>query len=391
MKNKLIKISLALILSGLMFISLMSVAVNIGFDKLWAYFSAFSFEAEFGNTKPLSQMNFETLNDDEQKAYIAVFNKIKEHPVYIKIPELSNEEFNNVFFAVKNDNPDLLCFSDSCNMISFWSASFLQLHYSNDTETCNRMMNEMMSVADEIVSDIHGKNEFEKELLIHDRLVSHCTYSETINSSSAYGCLVEKEAVCSGYSRAAMILFYKAGIESMVVAGTGITPHDGEISHMWNIVWLDGSPYHVDITWDDPVSDSGSVLSHLYFNLSDEKIGVDHKNYTLNFVCNNDKYNYFVFNGTSYDNYNNSVLADMCKKLTQNIDAGNNYLEIVFTSDDAYNSAVNALINNSAGNSDMYTLIKYISDHSNGNIDMSHVNFSKEDARRYIRVFFDSK
>ena len=41
------------------------------------------------------------------------------------------------------------------------------------------------------------------------------------------------------------------------------------------MVHIDGRWYHVDVTWDDPVS-SEDVLRHDYFNLTDSQISADH-------------------------------------------------------------------------------------------------------------------
>ena len=42
-------------------------------------------------------------------------------------------------------------------------------------------------------------------------------------------------------------------------------------SHAWNIVTFDGSGYHVDVTWDDPLGTS-DTLRYDYFLLSDEEL-----------------------------------------------------------------------------------------------------------------------
>lgn len=389
MKNKTFKLVILFLLITLFSFSI-SFFLNLGPDKLQAYFSTFKFKSDFTDEIPVSLKNYDLLNEDEKLAYIAVFDKIKDHPEYIKIPTLSSEEFNNVFYAVKNDNPDILCFADSCNMITYLSASFLQLDYAYDVKSCEIMTAEMNKVADSIVKETDGMSDFEKELYIHDRLVSDCTYSETKNSSTAYGCLVENKAVCSGYSRAAMLLLLKSGIDSMVVAGTGVTPSEGEISHMWNIVWLDNESYHLDVTWDDPVSDSGDVLSHLYFNLKDNEISSDHKNFHIDFTCDSDRYNYFVFNNLYFESYDDNVLDLISKNLCDNINSGKYYLEFEFSDSSVYESAYDSLINNLSPGSHIYVIIDYLSKNSNNTADLTHVNFSEDASRNYLRIVFDT-
>ncbi len=57
-------------------------------------------------------------------------------------------------------------------------------------------------------------------------------------------------------------------IESMIVVGSA----NGE-NHAWNIVNIDGDYYHIDATWDDPVTDDGTdTIIYDYFNLKDKDI-----------------------------------------------------------------------------------------------------------------------
>ena len=61
----------------------------------------------------------------------------------------------------------------------------------------------------------------------------------------------EKEhvSVCEGYAKCYEILMIKANIPTYYVKGEN---KDKKLSgHGWNLVYLDGSWYHVDVTWDD--------------------------------------------------------------------------------------------------------------------------------------------
>lgn len=357
-------------------------------DKISAYFSGFIFTEEFDDKKPFSVYNFEQLSDKEKQAYVCIFEKIESHPKYIKIPKLTKEEFNNVYFAVKNDNPDMLCFSDTCNMIAFWSAAFVELNYAFDTSECNNMKSELISEINSIVKNMPILTDnFEKELYIHDYIVLNCSYQETANSSNAYGCLIEKKAVCSGYSRAVMLLLNSVGIKSVLIGGTAVSSAQGEISHMWNIVWLGGEPYHLDVTWDDPGTDEN--ISHMYFNLSDNDIGSDHIDYNFNYPCNSEKYNYFRYKGLYFDAYGKKQLEIIQHSLLNNIENGVNYIEIMFFSKESFELSEKSIVNGISPQSDMYKIISFISTHAGDKVDVSHVNVSSDINKKYIRLMFD--
>lgn len=388
MKKSALKILISCILI-VVFGASLSLICYVGVEKLSAYFSVILFSDEFGARKPLSTKNYDLLSDNEKKAYICIFNNIEKHPEYIKIPALTQQEFNNVYFAVKNDNPDMLCFSDSCNMIKFLSSCLLQMHYDYQKDICKKMTETLDAKVNSVISGIDISDEYSAELAIHDYIVKNCSYTENAkHASNAYGCLVDGEAVCSGYSRAAMLLFCKADIDSVLVAGTGVTSDQKEISHMWNIVWINDSAYHLDVTWDDPGS-ANNAVSHLFFNLTENQITADHKDMSVTFDCKKTDENYFAKENLLYDKYNSEILKEIMIRLCDNINNGTNSLELRFSDKNAYESAVRSIIDNSASNSDMYKIIKYVSENTENKIDISHINFVQEPEKNYIRLMFD--
>ncbi len=356
---------------------------NTDTDLLKAYFSSFSLDTDFNDENiPFSEHYYNKLNKNEKKAYISVINNIKQHPKYIKIPKLSNDEFHNFYFAVKNDNPDIICFPDSCSMISFRSSSFLKLNYMYDTPICNNMADELNATVMSIISEIDISDQYTTELQIHDYIVKNCEYNDlNSNSSNAYGCLVDGNAVCSGYSRAAMILLNKAGIDSVLVGGMGITSDNQHISHMWNVVWIDNEQYYLDVTWDDTDSSDNSI-SHIFFNVNEQTLSLDHYDMSIASDCNNLRYNYFVKENIIFDCYSDETLKTVAEKFKSNMADGFNYVEIMFSDSSAFDSAADSLILDSSSTSDIYKLVNYLPDE----IVVSHVNFVQDKDKKYMRI-----
>lgn len=85
----------------------------------------------------------------------------------------------------------------------------------------------------------------QKALFLHDYLVSHCQYDLTYSRYNAYNALVEKTAVCQGYSEAYDYLLRLVGLKDEVVSSESL-------NHAWNLATVDGKQYYVDCTWDDP-------------------------------------------------------------------------------------------------------------------------------------------
>lgn len=102
---------------------------------------------------------------------------------------------------------------------------------------------------------------------IHDYIINNTEYDNlksenikdtTYKSNTAYGVLKEGFGICSGYSDAMKLFLDKLNIINYKVSND---------QHIWNIVYLDGQWLHLDLTWDDPVSEQ-NVTRDSYFLIS---------------------------------------------------------------------------------------------------------------------------
>ncbi len=146
--------------------------------------------------------------------------------------------------------------------------------YRYDLEEYNTMKKVLELEANKFLTDIKGHSELtdvHKALILHDKLAINCKYASLSNGHyesvayTAYGALVNGEAVCQGYSLAYMYLLDKVGIKSY------FCPSDG-MGHAWNIVEIGGKKYHVDVTHDDLVPDVYGRVSHNHFLKSSEAL-----------------------------------------------------------------------------------------------------------------------
>lgn len=112
-------------------------------------------------------------------------------------------------------------------------------------------------------------NDAELALFFHDYICLNFEYDLTYTNRDIYTMLKYKKGVCMGYALLYDELLSRCGIRSYAV-------NSDSIAHMWNAVELDGSYYHVDCTWDDPVTDRFGLARHLYFLVSDSVISLDH-------------------------------------------------------------------------------------------------------------------
>ena len=99
---------------------------------------------------------------------------------------------------------------------------------------------------------------------IHDYVINHTEYDtlktkdvkdKTYHSNTAYGVLIEGYGICSGYSDAMKLFLDRLNIINFKVSND---------QHIWNLVYLDGEWLHLDLTWDDPISDK-NITRDNYF------------------------------------------------------------------------------------------------------------------------------
>lgn len=120
--------------------------------------------------------------------------------------------------------------------------------------------------------------------LVHDHIIDSTTYdnlkSENINdttykSNTAYGVLMQGFGICSGYSDAMKLFLDKLNIINYKISND---------QHIWNLVYLDGEWLHLDLTWDDPVSNENITRDNYFLITTDilKKLGDDVHYYDVN-------------------------------------------------------------------------------------------------------------
>lgn len=128
-------------------------------------------------------------------------------------------------------------------------------------------------------------------LYLHDYLCTAFAYDTTLSVYDAYRFLTGGTGVCQSYT-----LTYIALLSHFDIPVTYATGEDKGSPHIWNIVYLDGIPYHVDVTWGDPLvegEDAFGAAYHKSFLKSDAAIDAAGHGNRQNFggiVCSDTRY-----------------------------------------------------------------------------------------------------
>ena len=131
---------------------------------------------------------------------------------------------------------------------------------------------------DEIIKEIitPDMNDYDKVLAVHDYIIDHSTYDQEkekylhtnistfYDSDLAIGPLLQGHGICSGYADAFSLFLDRFNIPNYRISSD---------NHVWNLIYLDNKWYHIDITWDDPIVDTGEqVINHDYFMISTDEL-----------------------------------------------------------------------------------------------------------------------
>lgn len=106
----------------------------------------------------------------------------------------------------------------------------------------------------------------------HDYIINNTQYDSEkkendeskYQSDLAYGPLIEGYGICGGYTDAMELILERLGVESYKVASD---------NHVWNALNLDNNWYHLDLTWDDPVTpDKVQIIDDSFLLIDTKKL-----------------------------------------------------------------------------------------------------------------------
>lgn len=131
-------------------------------------------------------------------------------------------------------------------------------------------------------------SDFEKALILHDYLCTNFAYDTSLTIDDSYTFFQEKKGVCEAYAETYSALLTRLNIPN------GFAKSE-EMVHIWNVVQIGGEWYHVDVTWDDPLTrellDQPGKALHTNFLRSDAGITeTGHTNWKADVACTSAKY-----------------------------------------------------------------------------------------------------
>ena len=318
---------------------------------------------EYGVSSPEFNSCFNSLEPKQKEIYEKLSSVCEEMPIgYVKICDDYDKAVRDIsiaYRAVLNDNTDIFWMPDTYIVsrkqtednkrevriaFEYANSGSKTVKYPVTRKERDIMRNKLKEQVDFIVSQVKDlNNDLEKEKFFNDYICENTVYGtdqKFVNTS--YGCLVDKTALCEGYSRAFKLLCNKVGVECDLIVGKA----EGE-GHMWNSVNIDGKHNYVDVTWNDRPD-----YKYLYFNITDEQLEYDHtlsplysevtekevrSGSSYNFVrrecCYLGNIYYQVYGYILGDDFEDEYVDKACYYIKKDVSEGQNYTEFWLKND----------------------------------------------------------
>lgn len=289
-----------------------------------------------------SDYYFNQLTSDQKLIYsslalgVSKFEKdISISNYQVKDAQTSSTDVSKSIDALFNDHPEIFYLNFNYQVNNVKSALYnkleVQVSYTSDANTIKSQIDQIDNIIRDMTNQTTNLNDFNKELYLHDSLGKMASYYNYTDESTipqechtVYGPLIDKKAVCDGFTKAMQLLLDRVGIDSIFVSGT-----TDNKAHAWNLVKLDNEWYNMDLTSDKLIKETdGNTLNviHSYFNITTAQILNTHtidKSFNIpSSTATN--YNYYIYTNSYIYGTN-----DFDTKLTEivNLQSKNSILE----------------------------------------------------------------
>ena len=283
-------------------------------------------------------------------------------------PRLGAQELAMVIDCVREDYPEAFWLTGNCRHGTNESGQyFIQpISFLSKTEIAAAIVSFNQSVSMALASIPQNLSEFDRELFVHDWLITHCEYDtkgydtdkNDLFTGSAYGAFVGGQTVCEGYARGFQLLLKMVGIDSALITGSSSSPLSvAGRAHIWNAVKIDGQWYQADVTWNDS---RGMENSHDYLNLTTQKMSDDHhfdppfslssshsssasEDYFSRFnralpECTATEMNYYNQKSVAIDTKSQLSLDKVSQELVKAYQRGGQNISVIFTAEETQES-----------------------------------------------------
>lgn len=234
----------------------------------------------FGSKKCTFSYYYYLLDAQQKRLYQSILSGFKYFAKEIRLPLRPINEIMRVYEYVQRDHPELFYASSTYRYTTdlYRKSILLQLDYLFDKRSVSQINCEIQKHLQgyDVIKD---KIDLEKELFVHDKCLKHLRYDYAFDdvSHTVLGPIQNKKGVCEGIAKYIKLVFDYLDVSSLLVTGKAVHQAGNGIltqNHMWNMIQIEDSWYHLDVTFD--ITMMQSYNRYDYFNIADDDIKKNH-------------------------------------------------------------------------------------------------------------------
>ncbi len=336
----------------------------------------------------VQRIGYNLLSDSEQVLYEKIFEMLDTRSPELVLEENEHEYLSDVWAVVLRDNP-LFRWSDSYVLetvtLGEQKTRTVRPDYGLSDEEHESRLQQINVGTKLILSPVSSEwSDYEKAKFVYTSLAMAVEYNVSENDQDVYGALVERVAVCGGYSRTLQHLLNTLGIPCIQVTGEAVDRVGGTTSseaHSWNMALLDGEYYLIDATWGDSAQatlQTPENVNYDFFCVTTEDLKESHfPDDTLTLPdCTAIANQYYIKEGAWLDSFDEDTIKAI---FSGQQDEGYFYLRCADT--DTYN-AVLAYLFEQGG---VYSILNSLPTYTEENV--TRISYQSDDIMRSLRVY----
>ena len=226
----------------------------------------------------MTEYYYRQLNKEDRAVYDALKAGMEDLQTAIRIPKLEKDRLLEIFTRLKLDQP-LLFYAVSYTCRFYREAQHMEFlpEYLFDKGKIREHRQAVAARLERLARPMREMRPMQQEQAIHDFILDNVRYDKLKKpySHEIIGPLTQGVGVCEGIAKTVKALCDAVGLPCVVALGEAAPEKGVKYRHAWNVITVEGQPYHLDATFDNTLQ--RGVKRYDYFNLDDRHIFIDHQ------------------------------------------------------------------------------------------------------------------
>lgn len=265
---------------------------------------------------------FSLLSEEERKVYNVMYEAFSKVESGNIMPTMDDATMNKIAGYIRMDHPEFF-YVESMGYTHYTKGGVIQktalsVKYTDSKTAINIDKENIEKVANQIIASFPaGADDYTKVKTVYEWIINNTDYvkgaKDNQNMKSVF---IYHQSVCAGYAKALQYVLNKAGIPTIYVDGASLISGEG---HAWNICFVNGEYYYVDVTWGDASytangysgDERKSKINYDYLLVTTDEIERTHvmANDLILPPCNATADNYYIREGLFLTGYDHDAIA----------------------------------------------------------------------------------